>query len=263
MEQSQRVIDHETSVHALTDVTAVTAVRSVYMEDAGACAKQAIAREVRSNWRERLLHSRIGRMTSALALTAGFGGASELVMTSPGSAATAPIRPMQIANEITRYYEQTFNDGFPINLHTQTTTAHSLAYTGFCHTRGWLKYSDNNAMYWFFGQRTSKYVECMVSQVDGHHPTWIGKSTPTWKNHPIDFTSALDQAGNQAADYAGVNYSQHGATTKILVDREPRKHSAEVDVYYNRSGSGAGRQVKELILRVVSGRETVRRIYYS
>lgn len=262
MGPSQRVMDYETSVRSLPDVTAVTGVRSGYMEDAGAYAEQAVAREVRFDWRDRLLRSRIGRMTLALALTVGFGGASELVLTSPASAATTPIRPMQIANEITHYYEQTFNDGVQINLHTQTTTAHSLAYTGFCHTRGWLKYSDNNAMYWFFGQRTSKYVECTVSQIDGHHPTTIGKSTPTWKNHPIDFTPVLELTGSQAADYAGVNYSQHGATNKIFVDRAPSKHFAEADVYYNRSGSGAGPQVRELILRVLSGRETVREVFY-
>jgi hypothetical protein len=175
---------------------------------------------------------------------------------APAAAAANPMRPSQIANEVTRYYERTFNDGFPIRLHTQTTTAHALRETGYCEPHS---LTDPNIMLAELNRQYGTAVDCLVTPEGQHTRDYHRVSKSEAKT--INFAPVLNRAGNEAAASAGLTDRQHGAPTRIQVTMQPGKHFAEADVYYDR-GTGPQRQLKELKLRVVSGRETVGMVWY-
>ena len=221
----------------------------------------------RLSFRDRLLSTHTGRVFTSFVTTLGLGIVGEAVISSPADAVgQQPMKPGQIESQIEFYYENTMNGNYGlIRLSTERLSAHSWKETGFCQKNDpndtfafSQEYSLQNGVIQIACQRGSnnKRLSVYRSLSSLRASSFV---PPAVKS--MNWGPELDQAGNDAVESVGLTATQHGAPKSIYVTRQPDKHTAEADVYYIK-GTGTGRQLKELKLRVVDGHETVEKVWY-
>jgi hypothetical protein len=107
-------------------------------------------------------------------------------------------------------------------------------------------------------------VDCPQMRGDRATTEFIPRSKLI-SNPSMNFQPILEQIGNQAASSVSLPVnSSHGTPLRVTIHLNPKRHSGEADVFYNRSQpSAAGtKQLKELKFLTRGHRETVRKLWY-
>lgn len=179
------------------------------------------------------------------------------------------IKPGQLANRITQYYgTQIINGGSAaagiLDIPNKIVVRpHYYERTGKCQ----LNPANPNANDVQLVRDTRRGdFEITCKKVNGKYKTDFlpSRGANTIAGRQNDFRPALEQAGQQAADSAGMLPNEHGKPSQVQIDFNSRKHTAVADILYNRGNTAGVRQLRELKLSLAkNGTETVQTSFYN